>query len=256
MKLKSFTRKFLTQTSKETSKFYDDLIEGNVKRFIVGADKRYKSDSPLQVRFLDCYFDEVVKEHIQDSDVVLDFGCGSGIFSRRLSPLCKKVVGVDISNGFIGVARENSSDYFNVEYYHLTSTDRFFDVKNEAFDVVVCVDVIHHLERPEVQILNPINSLKKGGKFLIYEPNLLNPILFLMHLFDKNERGLLRLGTIDRYQKLLNQFALQINHVSYNGIVIGPANLSTWWMSKILQSKYFSKLKWLSPKILIVCTKL
>ena len=36
--------------------------------------------------------------------------------------------------------------------------------------------------------------LKKNGNLIVFEPNLLNPLIVITHFLDKNENGLLRLG--------------------------------------------------------------
>ena len=56
------------------------------------------------------------------------------------------------------------------------------------------VDVIHHLENIDIIFKELKRLLKKDGRILVYEPNLLNPLIFITHLIEKNERGLLRVG--------------------------------------------------------------
>ena len=51
-------------------------------------------------------------------DRVLDIGCGNGGFCRALSPICPEgsVVGIDISDGMIRLAREQSAGFENILY--------------------------------------------------------------------------------------------------------------------------------------------
>jgi 2-polyprenyl-3-methyl-5-hydroxy-6-metoxy-1,4-benzoquinol methylase len=248
-------REFSLRTSKDTSEFYDNLVAGRERRSFLGVNNRYKVSSAIQSKFLERYFDSNVKKYIKSSDTILDFGCGSGIFSRRMSFLCTKVIGVDISRGFIQSAISQNDDNGNVRYHHIDTSFSFPERVTEMFDVVLSFDVIHHLEDAHTQLVNPLKLLKPSGRVLIYEPNLLNPAILLMHLFDKNERGLLRLGTPNRYRRLLAKYNLEIEHMSYSGIVIGPANRVFWWTAKLLESKYLSKIAWLNPKIFISCKK-
>jgi len=58
------------------------------------------------------------KMELAPTDNVLDLGCGSGWLSRRLSKLIPegRVVGMDISDEMIRVARRSSADHDNILY--------------------------------------------------------------------------------------------------------------------------------------------
>ncbi|MGB9435646.1 MAG: class I SAM-dependent methyltransferase [Candidatus Acidiferrum sp.] len=58
------------------------------------------------------------KMQLAPTDNVLDLGCGSGWLSRRLSKLIPegRVVGMDISDEMIRVARRSSADHHNILY--------------------------------------------------------------------------------------------------------------------------------------------
>ena len=58
------------------------------------------------------------KMQLAPTDNVLDLGCGSGWLSRRLSKLIPegRVVGMDISDEMIRVARRSSTDHDNILY--------------------------------------------------------------------------------------------------------------------------------------------
>jgi len=245
----------MKRTSKATASFYDHLVTGKIKRNFLGVSKRYKTNSRVQQKFLERYFDRNVSRFIEIENRVLDFGCGSGIFSRRIAKYSGYVEGVDISHGFIKLAESESSQLQNIRFHFIDNSDSFFNSNIETFDILLCVDVIHHLENPLNQLDLPLKTLKQNGKVLIYEPNLLNPLILLMHLLDPNERGLMKLGTRKRYRRILEEYGLQIEEIEYNGIVIGPANHFFWLMSKFLEIRVFRSLRWLNPKIFIYCIK-
>ena len=91
---------------------------------------------------------------------------------------------------------------------------------------------------------------------IIFEPNKLNPLIWLTHLIDKNERGLLNVGTLDKYNKILNNFHLKIIHHRYSGIVIGPSSKIFDLLSSILNYKLiYPILGWFNPKIMLVAKK-
>ena len=52
----------------------------------------------------------------------------------------------------------------------------------------------------------------------------MNPLIWLTHLIDKNERGLLRVGSFRKYREIFDDKEFEIIQESYNGIVIGPSS--------------------------------
>jgi len=246
--------KYTDQKSENTAEFYDRLMVGDVKRGILGKDSRYNSVSLAQKKSVQKYFLEVVAEYINPDDRLLDFGCGPGTFSLLVSPLCKTVHSVDISKEFINTCIENIEklNVKNVIPAVLVSDDVPF--ADNYFDVIMMVDVIHHLDDIEFRMKEIYRLLKPGGRLLIFEPNKLNPVLWLLHYFDPNERGLMRVGTPGSYQKLLKEHFI-IEKLNFNGIVIGPSAKIYDLISRILNSKYLPFLAWLNPKLFISAKK-
>ena len=83
-----------------------------------------------------------------------------------------------------------------------------------------------------------------------------NPLIWLTHLIDKNERGLLRVGSFKRYREIFSDTDFKIEEESYNGIVIGPSskifdNISNFLNHKII----YPVLGFLNPKIFLVVNK-
>ena len=139
------------------------------------------------------YFDNEVKKIINKDDLILDYGCGPGTFSIKLSKLTNKNVhSVDISKQFLEecekVKKYNSD---NIKTQLIEGNKLPFN--NDYFDKVLLFDVIHHLEEPEIALREIYRVLKKNGKIIIYEPNKLNPLIALMHLIDPIEEVCLNL---------------------------------------------------------------
>jgi SAM-dependent methyltransferase len=74
----------------------------------------------------------------------LDVGCGTGSMSRRLAARARHVTGIDLSPAMIARARERARGMPNVEFRlgdFLTAP-----FPEAAFDVIVAVATLHHLE--------------------------------------------------------------------------------------------------------------
>lgn len=81
-----------------------------------------------------------------DARTVLDAGCGEGFVSGRLAG--KVLVGMDVSSGALGVARQNSPGAVLVRgnIYEMP-------FKAGSFDLVMVMEVLEHLKEPETAML-------------------------------------------------------------------------------------------------------
>lgn len=243
--------------SEQTKNFYNKLTKDTNVTTFFSYDNRFEQKKILQKENIKIFFDNNIKEYINSYDKILDFGCGSGAFTYKISNLTNgDVFGVDISDEFIKSSINFFKDKKKSNLYFEINNSQKLNFKNETFDTILMVDVIHHLENVE-QIFKELNRvLKKNGKIIVYEPNKLNPLIFLMHLIEKNERGLLKVGTKKKYQKICDITGFNIEFFSFNGIVIGPNNKFFDLISKIINNKYLSFLKWLNPKVFFVIKKI
>lgn len=98
---------------------------------------------------------------------VLDAGCGVGYGAELLSQAgASEVVGVDNSEAAIELAR-NASD--NVSYQVGDVRRLAFD--DGAFDLVVCFEVIEHVDEPLLVLDELARVLRPGGMLLVSSPN-------------------------------------------------------------------------------------
>lgn len=112
---------------------------------------------------------------------VLDLGCGIGRNGIKLAQYAGEVVGYDISD--VAVAKANEfAKQLGVGNFR-AELNNFSDVEKEGFDVILCVNMLHHSSSP-LQVLGSINrALRPGGQLIIMENNPLNPlfpIFFMM----------------------------------------------------------------------------
>lgn len=244
-------------SSKKTSKFYDDLIKGKERFTFFPKDKRFNIKNILSKKNLVKYFDNLVIKFMRDNLNILDYGCGPGTFLFKLSSLSNSnLYGVDISKEFIEESKKNIKE-LNIENIHVQTVEaEKLPFENEKFDIILIVDVIHHLDDIEKNLLEIYRVLKKDGKIIVYEPNKLNPLIWITHLIDKNERGLMRVGRFAKYEQIFKKINLKIEKKQYNGIVIGPSSKVLDTISDFLNHKYvYPLLGFLNPKIFLVATK-
>ena len=77
-----------------------------------------------------------------------------------------------------------------------------------------------------------------------------------MHIIDPIERGLLRVGTKAKYNKILKRHNFTMLNFIYSGIIIGPDSKILNLISYILNKKiFFTIFGWLNPKLVFVAEK-
>jgi len=96
----------------------------------------------------------------------LDVGCGLGYFSQRAANLGAKVIGVDIGKKLIEKAKQRVP---KGKFFIASASDLPF--KNESFDIVLCTEVIEHVDNQRKVLSEIFRVLKKGGVFAITTPN-------------------------------------------------------------------------------------
>jgi 2-polyprenyl-6-hydroxyphenyl methylase/3-demethylubiquinone-9 3-methyltransferase len=110
------------------------------------------------LRFL--YFDQFVSDWRNLR--VLDVGCGGGYTCEFLARRGALVTGIDRSAPCIAAARSHAATSGLAIDYHVGRAEAL-PFAAGRFDVVVCVDVLEHVDRPEAVIGEIARVLTPGG---------------------------------------------------------------------------------------------
>ena len=140
--------------------------------------KKHTSKNPLKTVFLNIYYKTFVKE-LKKLEIknVLDIGCGEGFILNKLKQekIGESWEGIDYSKEAVEIGKKIHS------YLDLTQGDIYnTGFKDAAFDLVVCTEVLEHLENPEKALKEIIRVSKKY--ILLSVPN--EP-LFLLSNFTQ-----------------------------------------------------------------------
>ena len=91
---------------------------------------------------------------------VLDLGCGGGILSEALAREGASVTGVDIEHSLIKVASAHAQNSgLNIDY-HASAIQAF---PQKKFDVIVCMEMLEHVDEPQLIIEQCAKRLVPGG---------------------------------------------------------------------------------------------
>jgi len=107
---------------------------------------------------------------------VLELGCGTGEFTRRLAEEGSCLVALDLSAELLARARPkvppSRARFLRADAMTLPFPDA-------SFDAVYGCSVLHHLD-PETALAEVRRVLRPGGRAVFSEPNLMNPQVLLM----------------------------------------------------------------------------
>jgi len=116
-----------------------------------------------------------VDRHVWPGAVLVDLGCGhAGSLLAAYSSTIERGIGFDVEVG--------TSPAANVEL-HAQPVDAPLPLPDESADVVTCLAVIEHVERPDVLAMEARRILRPGGVFVVTTPAAQGkPILELISL--------------------------------------------------------------------------
>ena len=119
---------------------------------------------------------------------ILDAGCGTGVLSRMLDEKGAEVVGVDISEKLIEVAKNRSSLNKNIEYFAGDMKEQSFG----NFDYIIAMDsLIHYSTEDVISSIDDFSSRANNSVLFTVIPSTfaLRTKLRLGKFFPKSERS-------------------------------------------------------------------
>lgn len=131
---------------------------------------------------------EIIQKHVSPEDTVLDLGCGimqattdsmtktkgnGGRITKHLHSRppdvikCKSLLGCELVEKYLDKAK----NYFPVIKFDLNDLKSFELFRNKSFDVIICLDVIEHIEYQQaLKIIGQMERIARK-KIIIYTPS-------------------------------------------------------------------------------------
>jgi SAM-dependent methyltransferase len=105
---------------------------------------------------------------------VADLGCGSGVFTDLLRRRGYQSIGVDISPKLIalGLSKYPGLQLIEGDAEHLP-------FESASLDGVLLSGLVHHFPDPRRLASEVARVLKSGGRFVAFDPNRINPFMWL-----------------------------------------------------------------------------
>lgn len=132
-----------------------------------------------------------------DGKTVVDVGCGGGILSEAMAGRGATVLGIDLGDKPLGVARLHKLESGTSANYRLIAAEALAAEAPSTFDVVTCMEMLEHVPDPASTIAACAALVKPGGIVVVSTINR-NPKAYLMAIIGAEYvLGLLPRGTHD-----------------------------------------------------------
>ncbi|MBI2564761.1 class I SAM-dependent methyltransferase [Candidatus Woesearchaeota archaeon] len=138
--------------------YIDNVKLKTTKAFAYEWKNFSKFYSEYEHQFLDWIFP--VKKEFFKNKLVLDAGCGTGRHSFLSSKYGAEVIAVDLGDS-VEVAYKNTKDIKTVNVIRADIYNLPF--KNNTFDYIYSIGVLHHLPNPKEGFKELVKKLKKNG---------------------------------------------------------------------------------------------
>ena len=170
--------------NKDEAVRYDQIIDQPVYKYYV--DKKLK----------------LINNWFKAKSVLLDVGCGTGVYTTPLATRCEAIVGLDISPEMVkrGASKAKLLCLDNIHF--VVGDISYFPFQNNAFDLVFSVNLFHHVVDEKIIVgglLEKLRCGRQGGYIVVFELNP-NSLGWSENLIPKILRGFVYLLLLPFHQ--------------------------------------------------------
>lgn len=136
------------------------------------------------------------RKHLESSNVVLDYGCGTGTTACEIANDVKEIYAIDISSKMVEISKKKAAKK-NIKNVTFTEGDIFDEkLKKESFDRILAFNMLHTIPNPENAVQRINELLKPDGLFISITPCLKDKMSFLVGLQIRLVQIMCKIGII------------------------------------------------------------
>lgn len=115
----------------------------------------------------DKYWKNEIVSHITNAKSILDLACGTGILTRKIAEKFpnSEIIGVDITESYLELAKKNSSLYENISYVFQDAEKLHLDSK---FDCITSSYIPKYCDA-KILVKRCVEHLNQGGKIIFHD---------------------------------------------------------------------------------------
>ncbi len=115
----------------------------------------------------DDYWKKEILKQVPNGDTFLDLACGTGILTRKIAEKFpnSKITGVDLTKGYLNIAKQNSADYKNISFIQQDAEKLNLDSK---FDCIISSYISKYCDA-EVLVKVCCEYLNPGGSIVLHD---------------------------------------------------------------------------------------
>lgn len=165
------------------------------KKFWDSASKNYDKTEE-RFEYIHQKSRENAKKYLENSNVVLDYGCGTGTTACEIANNVKEIYAIDISPKMIEISKGKAAEK-NIENVTFAEGDIFDEkLKKESFDRILAFNMLHTIPNPEKAVQRINELLKPDGLFISITPCLGDKMSFLVGLQIRLVQIMCKIGII------------------------------------------------------------
>lgn len=165
------------------------------KKFWDSASKNYDKTEE-RFEYIHQKSRENAKKHLESSNVVLDYGCGTGTTACEIANNVKEIYAIDISPKMIEISKGKATEK-NIENVTFAEGDIFDEkLKKKSFDRILAFNMLHTIPNPEKAVQRINELLKPDGLFISITPCLGDKLSFLVGLQIRLVQIMCKIGII------------------------------------------------------------
>lgn len=204
---------------------YDRVVRDKPSLFYERFDSGILADRPIVRGLLEATFAARFPEPVGR---MLDLGCGTGLYFPLLSRHARELVGVDVSESMLRVAREVITRDRLAGCHVVRSSATRLAFADRSFDVVHSWDFLHHVSDVAGAVSEIDRVLKPGGRYVAFEPNLINPSILWYHARRRSEWRLFTQNQFSIPRALRGRFDVSVGYDNTIISFLGERTYRLW----------------------------